>query len=460
MTDIDDRPPAHGSATSDELPAEGEAKGHPVRLALLAGLVLLLGTLGGLPALVVVAAIVIMIFMHELGHYLTARAAGMKVTEFFIGFGPRIWSFRRGEIEYGLKAIPAGAYVRIIGMNNLDQVDPADEPRTYRQKSYPRRLSVAVAGSAMHFLMALVLAFVALWGYGEVTAQSERNWTIGEVSTAAQLQDDYAGVQTDDALQQLLDEGETPASAAGLREGDRVIAADGRSFEDFRDFQRFVRTHPGDTVTMTVVRDGEQFTTDVTLGELSAQGASMGVIGLAPEIPREQFGVVQAARQSVSDFGTIAVESVRGIARFFSPSGLSNFWTQVQQGASDEPADDSPVVGPSGGSSEDDGRIISIYGAARIGAQATSEEGVVALLRFLVLLNVFIGIFNLVPLLPLDGGHVAIATYERIREFGRRGRYHADVTKLLPLTYAVVLLLITVGVMALYIDVVNPIDLQ
>ncbi len=103
-----------------------------------------LGVFAGRGWLLIVGALVVMIFLHELGHYLTAKWAGMKVTEFFIGFGPKIWSFRRGETEYGIKCIPPGAYVRIIGMSNLDEVPPEDEPRTYRQQSYPQRLLVVV----------------------------------------------------------------------------------------------------------------------------------------------------------------------------------------------------------------------------------------------------------------------------------------------------------------------------
>ena len=114
----------------------------------------------------IVAFIVFMLFMHEMGHYVTARWTGMKVVEFFIGFGPRLWSFRRGETTFGVKAIPGGAYIRIIGMNNLDIVAPEDEHRTYRVKSFPRRLLVVSAGSAMHFLLAIALLFAVLFFYG------------------------------------------------------------------------------------------------------------------------------------------------------------------------------------------------------------------------------------------------------------------------------------------------------
>ena len=124
-----------------------------------------------------------MIFMHELGHYLTARWTGMKVTEFFIGFGPRLWSFRKGETEYGVKGIPAGAYVRIIGMNNLDPVEPGDEQRSYRIKSWPRKMLVVSAGSAMHFIMAIVLLAVLALFYG--VQNDDGAWQVSRTSQAS-----------------------------------------------------------------------------------------------------------------------------------------------------------------------------------------------------------------------------------------------------------------------------------
>jgi hypothetical protein len=176
---LDQRPPSPGGNDGDRTgrggTAEGRAQesadlsgvigtkwGQVLRLAVLAGLVVLLGVTRGLPIVIVILAILLMIFLHELGHYLAARWSGMKATEFFIGFGPKIWSFQRGETEFGLKAIPAGAYVRILGMNNLEEVDPADEPRTYRQQPFRARFNVAVAGSAMHFAVALLLLVVQI----------------------------------------------------------------------------------------------------------------------------------------------------------------------------------------------------------------------------------------------------------------------------------------------------------
>src|SRR4029077_3094058 len=134
-----------------------------VRLAYFVTVLFVLAVVSGFfPFALVIFALIAMVMIHELGHFLTAKWAGMKVTEYFFGFGPKLWSIRRGETEYGIKAVPLGGYVRILGMSNLEQVDPADEARTYRQKSYPRRLSVAVAGSFMHFVIAFLL-LVVLW---------------------------------------------------------------------------------------------------------------------------------------------------------------------------------------------------------------------------------------------------------------------------------------------------------
>jgi membrane-associated protease RseP (regulator of RpoE activity) len=188
MTDIDHArpgtdapwpPPAPEDRLTEQVGEDEQPQGR-LGLFILLALTAALGIFWGWSVVVVVLAIAVMVFMHELGHYLTAKSAGMKVTEFFLGFGPRVWSFRRGETEYGIKAFPLGAYVKIIGMHNLEEVDPADEGRTYRSKPYWRRLSVATAGSAMHFIMAFFLAMALLVGWG-VQADT---WTVRETPPA------------------------------------------------------------------------------------------------------------------------------------------------------------------------------------------------------------------------------------------------------------------------------------
>jgi membrane-associated protease RseP (regulator of RpoE activity) len=454
MTDTQVREPE--VPQDDERRMEDDLAGKVGLAALLLGTVAL-GIFGGWPILVVVLSLVFMIFMHELGHYLTAKSAGMKVTEFFIGFGPRVWSFHRGETEYGVKAIPAGAYVKIIGMNNLEEVDPADESRTYRQKSYPRRMSVAVAGSAMHFLMALVLAFVALVGYG---VQDPSNWSVTTLSTPDEIRSDFRGVELGDDFEALLDEGQTPAMVAGLREGDRVVGADGESFDDFTDFQDFIVTHGGDHVTLVVERDGETFETETQFGLVTDGTYTNGFLGFAHDEERESLGIIGSARESLATVGGLMVDSVKAMGQFFTPSGLSNFADAVvnPESSDEEPEATLSDQGISQAPSSEDGRIISIVGAARLGAQATAADGLYALLNIMIVLNVFIGLFNLIPLLPFDGGHVAIGTYERIREIGRKGRYQADLTRMLPVAYAVVLFMVTIGAMALYADIADPIN--
>lgn len=438
MTEVHD---AQHPAPAPEPPArtdEGEIIGSSaVRLVMLALGVVLLGVVAGLPAVIVVFAIVVMIALHELGHLLTARAAGMKCTEYFIGFGPRIWSTQRGEIEYGIKAIPAGAYVKVIGMTNLDEVDPEDEPRTYRQKSYWRRMSVAVAGSAMHFLIALVCLFVLLVGFG---VSEPETWHVGRLAPP--------------------EDGElSPADAAGMQVDDEIESLDGVAVVTFDDLREALAAHePGDEVTMVVDRAGEEVDLVVQLGD---NGEGVAFLGIGPEYPSDPIGVVEAVPRTFTEFADFSWQSMGALVDFFSPSGLSDFLGQAAE-VHDEPAEDSATGGSSTSATDENGnRVLSIYGAARLGSQA-AETGVAPLLGFLVLINIFIGIFNLVPLLPLDGGHVAVATYERIRELMARTneRYHADVAKLMPLTYAVVFILVSVGLVALYLDIFNPVNLE
>ena len=415
---------------------------NPLRLLAVVAAVVALGVFVSWEAVIVVLALVFMIFMHELGHYLTARRAGMLVTEFFIGFGPRVWSFRKGEVEYGLKAIPAGAYVRVVGMSNLDEVDPADEARTYRQQPFWQRLSVAVAGSTMHFLMALVLLFVVYAGFG---APNPEAWTVDRVTPSEGL------VQNGEPVT-------SPSEAAGLEPGDRIIAIDDTEIGRFSDLREVVEDNPGETVVLTVRRDGRTFETSTTLLSQGPEGAEEGFLGISGDVPRDRLGPLAAAGRAGTDFVEITGQSVTSLGRFFSPSGISGFFDQAMN-AQDDPA---PEAGSGSEPTEDEqNRIVSIYGAARIGTQAT-EAGMATFLVFFALINIFIGVFNLVPLLPLDGGHVAIAIYEKVREWqlGLHRRYFADIQKLPPGTYGVVAVLVSIGVLALYLDIANPINLS
>jgi len=439
LTDLDHRPD-HADRPPVPVPQpRGERPGNPLGLLLLGGLVLFAGVAGGWPVLVVVLALVVMIFLHELGHYLTAKAAGMKVTEFFIGFGPRIWSYRRGETEYGVKAIPAGAYVKIVGMHNLDEFDPADADRTYMSKPYWRRLSVAVAGSTMHFLLAFGCLF-ALFAFVGVPGGSLTDpvWVVAD------------GVVKG-----------SPADQAGVRPGDRILSLDGEDIGSFEEFTEVVRARPAETVDVVLERDGERLDAEVTLAARHPQTRErVGFFGVGDDYVEETAGAVDAVGESFSQFGALVGRTLDGLADILSPSGLADLGQRVLSGP-----DEGPAVSSGGGGDDtapsaprnDDARPISVVGVGQIGAELLEREPSMALQLF-VLLNVFIGVFNLVPLLPLDGGHVAIATYEKVRSMLQHGRpYHVDVAKLLPITYAVVLLLVFLGISTLYLDISDPI---
>ena len=421
-----------GSGADGRLGAAGNDR---IRLVLLVGAVVSFGLIGGFSGLVVVSSFVVMLVIHELGHFVVARLSGMQVTEFFIGFGPRLWSVRRGETTYGVKAIPAGAYVRITGMSSLDVVDPAVEHRTYRQQSYPKRMAVALAGSATHFAVALALLFFV---YMAVGRPDPFRWVVGEVVSGS------------------------AAASIDVRVGDRIVSVAGVETPGFEEFGVVVRGLPGREVVVVLERDGDTSKRTMTVGErLRVDGTVAGFFGVGSDRPMETLGPVGAGVEASARFVDLVEMSVDGLVGFFTPDGLASFFT-----GGDEPSvqpEPALSVGAGGGGSgqvadpgvdpADEDRLLSIYGAGRLGS-AMLDDGWSTYLWFLILVNVFIGVFNLVPLLPLDGGHVAIATYERIRSVGGR-RHMADAAKLIPLTWAVVTLLVAVAGVALYRDIVD-----
>jgi membrane-associated protease RseP (regulator of RpoE activity) len=406
-----------------------------VRLLLVVGAgvaaAVLTGTTG---TLTVVLAIVIMIMLHELGHFATAKWGHMKVTEYFLGFGPRLWSIHRGETEYGVKAIPAGGYVKIIGMSNLEEVDPADEPRTYRQQPFGRRLSVAVAGSAVHF----ILAFLILWVlFSFVGVPDGKKVAVGGFTT--------------------IEGTGSPAKQAGLQPGDVFVSVDGKALSSPDQLQSYIQSHAGQPVTVVVKRHGETQTIRVTpidertvkvQGQPAPQPSSTpyGIIGVQLSSPVQTVNPIVAVGRSTTEVGTFSWETLKALGSVFSPHGISNYTHQVTSPTGNQNQQAS--------SSSNSPRLESPIGIVRLASQA-SHAGLRDVLTLLFSINVFVGLFNLFPMLPLDGGHVAIAVYEQARS--RRGRrYHVDVAKLLPATYLVFLVLVVLGVTALYMDVTHP----
>jgi membrane-associated protease RseP (regulator of RpoE activity) len=359
--------------------------------------------------------IVVSVFLHETGHFVTARMTGMKATQFFLGFGPRLWSFKRGETEYGVRALPIGAFVRIIGMNNLDEVPPEDEGLTYRQQSFPRRLLVISAGSLMHLLIAVVLLFTIYAAKGDIVQ--------------------VPGV----AVQTVTTGG--PAANAGIESGDVILSVDGTTVNDAEDLGTAVRTHePGDGVAIVLERDGVRQTLDVGLGantnrdDPNFSAAFLGVSSRGAT-SWESMSVAEAATSSVRNVFPVAWDSMQGVVKVLNPVNIVNQLTQ-------ENAD--PKTRPT-----------TVVGVTQFSGSIGEEEGIFGILYILAGLNIFIGIFNMFPLLPLDGGHASIAVYERTRE--RNGkRYFADVSKLMPVAMGVIVVLALLFMSGLYLDIARP----
>jgi membrane-associated protease RseP (regulator of RpoE activity) len=406
---------------ASQAPVEIDNRERLVRLGFFVAVVLILAIVTGFsPFLGVIGALVAIVMLHEFGHFITAKWAGMKVSEYFFGFGPRLWSIKKGETEYGIKAIPVGGYVRILGMNNLEQVDPADEARTYRQKSFPRRISVAVAGSAMHFLLAFLL-LVVIWtavGYPRSTTQ------IGTVFGAGPKGGELS-----------------PAQKAGLKPGDEVLAVDGHVVHDWTAISPYIKSHADKPVDFIVQRGNRMLKLTAVPTKIVLEGNEGVAVGIGPKEVPYKVGLPVALWHAGADLGHDTWLTFGALGSVFSPGHVKDYASQLS--------------GRGAVSGKEANRPVSVVGFVRVAGQA-AQHGWLDLLILLVAINIFIGIFNMVPLLPLDGGHVAIAIYERIRS--RKGRkYHADVAKLLPLTAAVVSVLLIFGAMTIYLDIVRPI---
>jgi len=358
--------------------------------------------LGGIAAAV---AIIFFVTAHEAGHFLAAKATGMKATEFFFGFGPRLWSTQRGETEYGVKALPLGGYVRIIGMNPLEEVSPEDMGRTYREKNFWEKSVVVLAGVGTNFL----IAFLMFWG---VFLASGINEPVPAVSTVVD---------------------DTPAAAAGLMEGDDILAIGGIPVVSWEDATAaLAEVGPGPT-TLMVERGDEIIYLDATLAE-SENIAGSGFLGVTPEVVNSDIGPFQAvgmAGQAV--WGGIG-DTFSSLYEMFRPSSLASY-LGVLGGNTDVP---------------DEIRPVSPIGIVSIGSQATDATGFVAILAYV---NVILATINLLPLFPLDGGHFAVALYEKVS-----GR-DANIRKLMPVAAAVIGALFFLGFVAIILDIVNPISL-
>ena len=368
----------------------------------------------------VIAALLVMIMLHELGHFLAAKRSEMKVTEFFVGFGPRLWSFRRGETEYGVKAVPLGGYCRIIGMTNLEEVAPEDEPRAFRNKRTGPKVLVAGAGPATHFVIALVLMFAVLFFAGDYRNQHPVT-TLAETSQGAQ--------------------------AAGLRPGDTIVSINGAAVTDWTQVQRLINpperpARPGDVVRFVVRRGGVDIPFSVRLQQSTDAAVKRVVAGVAPRAVVEHPGLVRSVVLAPRQVADVAWESVKAMGTMFSPSGISNYFRILS--------------GDNSSNTDQNKRFVSPAGVGALASDAV-QAGWVSVFGLLIAINIFVGLFNLLPLLPFDGGHIAIALYERFASMVRRRRVQVDAAKLLPITVAVVAVLGFIFLSSLFLDITHPV---
>jgi membrane-associated protease RseP (regulator of RpoE activity) len=391
-----------------------------------------------------IAALLVSVMIHEWGHYATARRYGMKVTEFFVGFGPRLWSTRRGETEYGAKAIPAGGYVRIVGMTDLEEVAPEDEERAFYRQPAGRRAIVLAAGSFMHFVIGFALLFTVF----AVLGLPKPTTTIAEVAECVPVTATAGCTKADPP---------SPARAAGIEPGDEVLRVGGEDVEEWAEVTDALRAAGATQITMVLDRDGERVTVQPTLVErerasTEADGETelVGVLWVGPELAPDRANPIAAIGDSVSAVGTLTKATFTSLASI--PAKIPDLWNQAFNG---EERDEAGLVGPIG---------IATGSAQIVGSDAPLF---VSMGRFLLLmagLNIFVGLFNLLPLLPLDGGHLAVLGYEQGRSKwasmrGRPDPGRVDIAKLLPAAYLFLGLLVGLSVLLLAADILNPIDL-
>lgn len=370
-----------------------------------------------------VAALAFVIMFHEFGHYATAKAFGMKAERFFLGFGPTLWSFRRGETEYGVKALPLGGFVKIAGMSRFEETDPADDGRLFYQQAAWKRAIVLIAGSATHFILAFVLLFTGLAIFGLPTGQATTE--VGTVMPGS------------------------PADSGGLRTGDEIVAIDGVGVAEWEAARSDIQQRPGETVAFTVLRDGSEQVVEVGLGTQTPDGTRQGYLGIVPAEEIRDFTVAQALRESLAgDLSIVEVTraTVVGLAEVFSPESLAAFFGQV---GSDQPR------------SVEDGSITSLVGAGQVVNTFGSSGNILAVLLILASLNIVFGVLNMLPLPPLDGGHVAVLVIEESVNGVRRlrgvtERWYMDPAVITPVALAVIMFFAVVGLTALYIDITNP----
>ena len=393
----------------------------------------------GLGIFLFIAAILVVVMVHESGHFLVAKLFGFKATKFFVGFGPTLWSFTRGETEYGVKAIPAGGFVKIVGMNPYEEVDPQDEPRSYPNRPRWQRALLLVAGSATHWVLAFVLLVATALTLGYPTGDATNE--VGIVEERVQGE-----------------RGTTPAAAAGLRPGDRIVAIGRSPTSSWDEIRRYIRTRAGERVRLTVERDGSRRRVEVRLAQVifdqqgqvvdyAAPGERLrerrrgeqraGFLGVQPKERYERLGLGAAIADAGRVTWGLTVASAQGIGQIFGQVFSGELFEYLGGEGERRPGE-----GPLG-----------IYGAGRIAGASVATGRLIVLVDLIVGFTIFVGFMNLLPLPPLDGGHLAVLAYEAVT--GRS----VDLRKVIPVAAAVISFFVILTIAVLYLDLARPVRL-
>jgi membrane-associated protease RseP (regulator of RpoE activity) len=389
--------------------------------------------------LIFLVALLISVMWHETGHFVAAKRFGMKCTQYFIGFGPTLWSFHWGETEYGIKAIPAGGFVKIVGMTSLDEVAPEDEARSFRQHPRWQRLIVLGAGSFMHFVLAFVLIFGLAIGIG---IENDNTTSLGTISAC--VPPNVAALNNDAPC--TAHDLKSPSTIAGLHVGDQITSFNGVPVSTWAQLKNVIQKAPaGTAVAITVLRDGKTITLHTKLAGVHGLG---GYLGVAPETVFQTASPLGAISYAGSGFWQVIYGTVDAVAQL--PAAVPKLFAKSR--SSSAAGDVTSVVGLA----DDTGQAV----AAHVGWQYK----VSFVLLLIASLNIYVGLLNLLPLLPMDGGHVFAIILERIRAWYARLRGRADpglidIQKLIPVSFSIFMLLAFFGVVLMIADIVNPVKI-
>lgn len=364
-----------------------------------------------------VITLALMIVFHEFGHYAAAKRFDMKVESFFFGFGPRVFSWRRGETEFGVRALPLGGYVKIAGMNPFVGVKDEERGRVFGGKPSWQRAIVLVAGSATHFVFAFVLLMILYAALGLPRTTT----TIAQVIEG--------------------EKGPSPAAQAGLQKGDRILSIDGKKVESFDDVRKIVSESPGKSLAFQVQRGGEiiQLTATPAPIQVEADGrkTTRGQLGILSEMELVREAPQRAIVSSAGVVAEMTKLSVVGTLTFFSPKTLGRIFGALGESGEREIAGDQPI---------------GAVGGARLAGQSAAAGGLDRLFFLLAGIVIFIGVINLAPLPVLDGGWLVMLAYEKIT------KRKVDLRKMVPAMVLVFAFFIMLQLVLLYLDITRPIQ--